>query len=205
MQFFSVKPMGIVLLDIGNVIVDVDFHRFCRSASREGERGAEWIFRRYCQSEEKLDFDRGLIAPRTYLAMMAGDPSVRPMSGGELRFLWQDIFSPKKGTVEAVEQLREKHHLWIMSDTDPLHFAFLLNSFPVLKRAERYLLSYEHGWLKRDPEAFLMVPAISRGMVASDFMMIDDREENCRCAESCGIRAHLFNGWKPALDAVREW
>ncbi len=197
--------MGIVLLDIGNVIVDVDFHRFCRSVARDGERGAETILGRYCEGGHKLSFDRGLIAPHEYLAMIARDPDVRTMPRSELRFLWQDIFSLKKGVAEAVEMLRRKHHLWIMSDIDPLHFASLLNGFPVLKRAERYLLSYEHGWLKREPEAFRMVLDSSRGMVPGDFVIIDDREDNCRCAEDCGIKAHHFKGWAQALEFMRDW
>ena len=36
--------MSIVLLDIGNVLVDVDFMTFCRKVSRNGEVGAEAIY-----------------------------------------------------------------------------------------------------------------------------------------------------------------
>ncbi|NTV99339.1 MAG: haloacid dehalogenase [Chlorobiaceae bacterium] len=197
--------MGVVLLDIGNVIVDVDFHRFCLAVSIDGEQCAETLFRRYCSSEEKNRFDRGLIAPGEYLGLIARDPEVRPMPSGELKELWQDIFSPKKGVEEAVELLRQKHRLWIMSDTDPLHFVFLLNNFPVLKQAERYWLSYEHGRLKSQPESFIEVLNGEVQRSAADFMLLDDREDNCRSAESCGIRAHRFTAWPLALEDVRMW
>jgi FMN phosphatase YigB (HAD superfamily) len=197
--------MGIVLLDIGNVIVDVDFLRFCMSVSPDGESGAEKLFLRYCASEEKNRFDRGLAAPGEFISGMARDPDIKLMPTFELKMSWQDIFSLKEGSSDAVDQIRQKHRVWIMSDTDPLHFAFLINSFKVLKLAERYFLSYEHGWLKRQPQAFREVLAAAKGKPASDFILLDDRQENCRSAESCGIRAHRFTTWPRALDAVREW
>ncbi|NTV06502.1 MAG: haloacid dehalogenase [Chlorobiaceae bacterium] len=192
--------MGIILLDIGNVIVDVDFGAFCRAVSRDGEEGAEAIFSRYCISEEKLLFDKGLIAPLDYLGMMAGDPEIRSMPLNELEAAWQNIFTLKEGVAKAIGRLREKHAIWIMSDTDPLHFSFLLNNFPVLKQAERYLLSFEHGYLKREPEFFRELLAAEPERDAREFILIDDREENCRCAEACGIRTHLFIDWPLALD-----
>jgi len=196
--------MGIILLDIGNVIVDVDFHVFCRAVSRDGEGGAEALFSRYCVSEQKLLFDKGLIAPLDYLGMMARDPEIRSMPVIDLKGAWQDIFTLKEGISGAMSRLREKHTVWIMSDTDPLHFAFLLNNFPVLKLAERYWLSFEHGYLKREPESFREVLAADQGREAGEFILIDDREENCLCAGGCGLRTHLFSDWSRALEYLED-
>ncbi|NTU98202.1 MAG: haloacid dehalogenase, partial [Chlorobiaceae bacterium] len=111
----------------------------------------------------------------------------------------------KPGVAEAAARLQQRHTLWIMSDTDPLHFVYLLDNIPVLKLATRFWLSYEHGWLKRESEAFREVLAAEADRPASDFILLDDREDNCRSAESCGIAAHRFTAWPRALDAVREW
>ncbi|MCF8384087.1 MAG: haloacid dehalogenase [Chlorobium sp.] len=193
--------MSIILLDIGNVIVDVDFQRFCRSVARDRESGAARIFDRYCTSELKSRFDRGLVAPFDYLGLIAGDPDTQPMPLRDLKTAWQDIFSPKPEAGDAVRRLRENHALWIMSDTDPLHVTFLFNSCPELKQAEQYWLSFEHGWLKREREAFLELLAAA-GRAAGEFILIDDREDNCSCAETCGIRTLLFKNWPETLDRL---
>ncbi|MBN1279077.1 MAG: haloacid dehalogenase [Chlorobium sp.] len=190
--------MAIILLDIGNVLVDVDFMIFCRSVSLHGCHGPDELFGRYCVSERKHLFDRGVLSPVDYLATIAADPDVRPMMRRELKTAWQDIFSPKKETPESVREIMRTHTVWIMSDTDPLHFTALLNKVPILRMAERYWLSFEHGYLKREPGAFHEVISCS-GNNATQFILIDDREDNCRCAESCGIRAVHFRNWTQAL------
>ncbi len=194
--------MGIILLDIGNVIVEVDFNRFCSSVSRHGAAGAERLFNRYCVSEVKLRFDKGLVAPAEYLSMMAGDPDIRRMPVNELKTAWQDIFTLKEGIEDALLRFRDRHAIWITSDTDPLHFTFLLNNFPVLKQADRYLLSYEHGYLKREPGAFHQILGSVCSRQPDEFLLIDDREDNCRCADACGIPAHLFTGWPRAFEEL---
>ncbi|NTW54840.1 MAG: haloacid dehalogenase [Chlorobaculum sp.] len=190
--------MGVILLDIGNVVVNVDFMPFCRTLSRNGEAGAAAIMERYCQGDLKDRHDTGWIGPNEYLGMIAADPLTLDLPLDRLRLAWQDIFTPISGCADALETLRRQHELWIMSDTDPLHFAFLIDRFPVLRSMDRYLLSYEHGWLKRSPEAFRYV-LDSSGLDASSFLLIDDREVNTRsCAEE-GIESILFRNWAEAL------
>ncbi|KUL30290.1 haloacid dehalogenase [Chlorobium limicola] len=195
--------MSVVLLDIGNVLVDVDFMVFCRNVSRHGESGVLELYGRYCVSEFKHLFDKGAIAPIDYLETIAGDPETRPMTIQELKTAWQDIFFPKKEAPDSVREIMRSHRVWIMSDTDPLHFTALLNILPVLRTAERYLLSFEHGYLKREPGAFHELLSCS-GQNAKQFVLIDDREDNCRCAESCGIKAVHFRDWRQALLELQD-
>ncbi|RXK82362.1 haloacid dehalogenase [Chlorobaculum sp. 24CR] len=190
--------MGVILLDIGNVLVNVDFMPFCRAVSRKGEAGAAAIMERYCQGELKDRHDTGRTGPQEYLSMIAADPLTRDLPPDRLRLAWQDIFVPTPGSAEAVETLRQRHRLWIMSDTDPLHFAFLIDRFPVLRNMDRYFLSYEHGWLKRSPEAFRYV-LDSSGFDASGFLLIDDREVNTGTCAEAGIQSILFRSWKETL------
>jgi len=139
--------MRIILLDVGNVLVAVNFMRFCRAVAIDG--GAEEVYWKYCTGELKEKLEPGWIAPFEYLAIIASDPLSRVMTLYELKLRWQDIFEPLEGAVEAVRLLKEKHSLWIMSDTDPLHFTFLLNNYPLLRSVDRYYLSFEHGKMKR--------------------------------------------------------
>lgn len=190
--------MGIILLDIGNVLVSVDFMPFCRVVCRDAESGAERLMERYCQGELKDRHDTGRIASFDYLDMIAADPLTRDLPRCQLRLAWQDIFTLLPGSEAAVGQLRQRHELWIMSDTDPLHFAFLLDRFPLLRTMDRYLLSYEHGWLKRSPEAFRYALELA-GRDASGLLLIDDRQVNIDSCRSVGIDSILFRSWRETL------
>jgi FMN phosphatase YigB (HAD superfamily) len=190
--------MSIILLDIGNVLVKVDFFPFCKAVSRDGENGVAALMSRYCEGDLKDRFDSGRIAISDYLDLIATDPLTLDMPRHHLRKAWQDIFTPVPGCIDAVGKLRRHHELWIMSDTDPLHFAFLIDRFPVLRNMERYFLSYEHGYLKRSPEAFRHV-LDSSGLEASGFLLIDDREVNTTAGACSGIETILFRSWAETL------
>ncbi len=190
--------MSVILLDIGNVLVTVDFMRFCRAVAIDLNSAPEEIFRKYCTGELKEKLETGWIGPLEYLALIASDSQVKAMPLNVLKQHWQDIFEPLEGAVEAVSFLGEKHSLWIMSDTDPLHFTFLLNNYPLLRRADRYYLSFEHGKMKTSVEAFSHV-LDSSGHRADEFILIDDKVENGASASTAGIRSIVFQSWPDTL------
>ncbi len=193
--------MSIILLDIGNVVVSVDFLRFCRAVALDPVSGVQEIFRKYCSGELKDKLETGLMSPFDYLEVIAGDPHCREISRRELRELWQDIFRPQQGALEAVTQLKANYSVWVMSDTDPLHFIFLLNNFPLLRSVDRYYLSFEHGKMKNSVEAFEHV-LDSSGRGADEFILIDDKPENCASASKAGIRSLLFQNWDDTLASL---
>lgn len=192
--------MGIILLDIGNVLVNVDFMLFCRTVCRDGESCAKQLMERYCQGDLKDQHDTGQIASLDFLRMIAADPLVRALSLRQLRLAWQDIFIQTPGSEAAVRQLCQHYELWIMSDTDSLHFAFLLDHFPLLRNMDRYLLSYEHGHLKRSPEAFRYALDLA-GRNASKLLLIDDRRVNIESCAIVGIESILFRSWPETLTS----
>lgn len=190
--------MAIILLDIGNVLLSVDFEPFCRSACLDlpGAYGNMWA--RYCDGPLKERLDRGLAAPGEFLGMLADDPETVDMPKAFFRQAWQRIFTPVPGSPEAVRCLREHHESWIMSDTDPLHFAHLLDAYTLLRGHDRYFLSYEHGFLKREPAAFRHVLDTS-GRAPGEFILIDDRPANITACRQAGMRGILFDTWPNVL------
>ena len=148
-----------------------------------------------------MKLEQGIIPPLDYLCMIGRDSLTGNMSHGEIRERWQDVFSPMDGAEEGVEILSREHRLWIISDTDPLHFAFLQTKYPLLRERERYYLSYEHGFMKSSPEAFQHVLNDS-GIAAHEFILIDDKPENCSAAESVGIKSIRFTTWPETITAL---
>ena len=186
------------MLDIGNVIVDVNFSVFCdQVAERSGDEAD--IYDKFCIGSFKEDFDSGRVSISGFLKTLRGDPLVRNISVKEIRNAWQDIFSLTPGCSEGINLLKKRYRVWIMSDTDPLHFTFLLNTFPVLHAMERYYVSYEHGFLKNSPEAFRHVLQTS-AIGAAELLLIDDKAENCEACRSEGIGSIRFTGWNDIIE-----
>lgn len=192
--------MSVILLDIGNVIVSVDFEPFFRAISRNGAGDYEELRRRYCDGPFKERLDRGMVAPAEFLRKLADDPMTADMPPGFFRSAWQNIFTPVPGSIEGIMCLRERHDIWIMSDTDPLHFAWLLDRYPVMHGHDRYFLSYEHGLLKREPEAFRHVLE-SSGFGPQRFTLVDDRPANIEACRQVGMQGILFSSWPEVLSS----
>jgi HAD superfamily hydrolase (TIGR01509 family) len=190
--------MSIILLDIGNVLVTVDFPGFCRDVAVDPVSGAQEIYQKYCIGELKDKLETSVIAPREYLDVIARDPHSRTMPLHELKHRWQHIFKLLEGAAEAFKLIKEKHSVWIMSDTDPLQFTFLLNNYPLLRGVDRYYLSFEHGHMKKSAAAFEHVLE-SSGRRADEFVLIDDKAENCASALTVGIKSILFSNWQDTL------
>ncbi len=134
---------------------------------------------------------------------MAEDPLLRYMQRECMITAWQEIFSPLEGALEGVRALCEEHRLWIMSDTDPMHFDFLSLTVPHLANRERYYLSYMYGSLKSSDEAFRHVLTDS-GVQPEQLLLIDDREDNCDSAARQGIRSVRFSSWPETLAAIKQ-
>jgi FMN phosphatase YigB (HAD superfamily) len=192
--------MEIILLDIGNVIVSVDFEPFCRAVARDGDAGAGVIRSRYCEGELKDRLDRGQVSPDDFLRVLAADHATVDRPSSFFRMAWQEIFSPLEGSFEGIRCLREGYRLWIMSDTDPLHFDYLIDNYPVMRDAERFFLSYEHGFLKSEQEAFLHVLECS-GLEPDRFTLLDDRQLNVDACRKTGMGGMLFTSWHEVVDS----
>ncbi|UWX57368.1 hypothetical protein NY406_09165 [Chlorobaculum sp. MV4-Y] len=57
----------------------------------------------------------------------------------------------------------------------------------------RCFFPYEHGYLKRSPEAFLHVHG------SSGFLLLDDREINIRPCAGAGIESIFSHSWPETL------
>ncbi len=186
--------MDILLLDIGNVIVSVDFGPFCRAVAGDREDAGGVVRSRYCDGSLKDRLDRGALAPDEFLRAMADDPATVDAPTTFFRDAWQGIFSPMPGSLDGIRALRERYRIWIMSDTDPLHYAHLVERYSPVREAERRFLSFEHGFLKREPAAFVHVVE-SSGIDPGRFTLLDDRQVNVDACRRAGMQGILFTSW----------
>lgn len=178
----------LLVLDLGNVLVDVDFGRF--AARFAGARSVEAILAECRDGPRKLAHDRGEIAPRVFVREVAAWLGAPPEA---VAAAWSDIFRPTAGAAERVAALAGRCELWLCSDTDPLHFARVLDDHPVVRRFDRYLLSYARGLLKRDPGAF--APVAAEAATGRPVLFVDDVAANVEAARAAGVPAVVFTAW----------
>ena len=124
--------------------------------------------------------------------------------------IWNEIFVENPEVSEIIRSLKKKWRLGLLSNTDPLHFNYIVSTFPIVSLLEKWILSYEVGFKK--PDIHIFQKAIEWAAVDPEkILFIDDTEGHVEAAISSGMQglhflsaAQLKKELKARLEATRE-
>lgn len=191
-----------VMFDLGGVLLDFDPAIACRALAREG--GAQWpeVADFINRTGLKRRHDIGEIESRQVFDVLRERFSLAIEYGLFCR-IWAEIFKPKNDVIEILYGLAALRPLYLLSNTDPIHFEYIEKTFDFLEVFQSRVLSYEVGFRKPDREIYMkaleMLPGDPDGC-----LFIDDLEENVQAARKVGIRAQRFTDSQALRETLRE-
>jgi FMN phosphatase YigB (HAD superfamily) len=195
-----------VLFDVGNVLVHIEPAAFLRSLSIDTfenrgyyQSGIIDIVKRY----ERGDDSTEEFFAHLDLLFNGRDKTMHRNHGGK------DYFSPNEfrdamlsivgaqveGMEEIVRRVGTSVPLGLLSNTNPVHFDYCLQTFRVLQNIPTHFLSYQLKALKPEPEIFARV-ALQIPSPPGEILYIDDLAENVAAARTAGFLGHQFVGVK---------
>jgi len=188
-----ISDLGKVIIFFENQIFFEKMSRFCPLSPEEIEEEALKHF------ELIIYFDTGKITPEEFYE------SIKKILKADLDYskfyeIYNDVFSLNPPVLKIMKQLKSKHRLVLLSNTDVMRFGFVKRKFPEILIFDAYVLSYEVGLMKPHPNIYIeaLKKAHSR---PEEAVFIDDREENVQAAFELGIQAVHF---KPKTDLALE-
>jgi len=92
----------------------------------------------------------------------------------------------------------------IISNTNPIHAAWLYAHIPEFESFSPVLLSHEIGFLKPDPPIYRLALE-EMGVPAENGLFVDDLVENVRGAQQLGLDGHQHRDWPGTETAVLAW
>ncbi len=105
--------------------------------------------------------------------------------------IWNDIFVEDQEVSQIILSLKERWRLGLLSNTDPLHFNYILSKFPIIKMFDQWILSYEVGFKK--PAIEIFQKAIEWASVEpKKILFIDDIKKYVEVAISLGMHGIHF-------------
>ncbi len=105
--------------------------------------------------------------------------------------IWNDIFVENEEVSQIIRSLKGKRKLGLLSNTNALHFDYVVPKFPIVKTFDKWILSHEVGFKKPAPEIF--EKAIQWASVEPQrILFIDDLQKNVDAAHSLGMEAIRF-------------
>jgi glucose-1-phosphatase len=180
-----------VLFDLGNVVVPFDVKRAYMHMAELCGCTPEVVAARIRATGLVTPFEKGQIET---------EPFIRELSTAlklEITYQnfcdwWNGVFLPEPLVSDALlENLRSRHRVLALSNTNPIHFAMLKEAYPLLRHFDDYVLSYQVGAAKPEPKIYL--EAIARAQCdPGECFFTDDLAVNIEAALAHGMDAVQF-------------
>lgn len=190
-QVFPAPLVKVIYFDLGGVLVDVQFDRFWTALAGRMECSPETV--RLRLSELKpffLAFDRGDLESGEFYHHCAHHLGLN-IDLAEFSALYTGIFELKSDVLSLALTLSHYFRLSIISNTDPIHYGFIVDRYPPLRQFENPVTSFAARALKPEPAIYHYALA-AMDVQPSEALLIDDLPQNVAGAIAAGMLAIRF-------------
>jgi len=189
----------VIFFDLGNVILPFNHYQIAEKLSpfvqekdfQDPRKIFSYIFD--LKTGAINPFDAGELSPKEFFQSLKESLQLS-ISFEAFVPIWNEIFVEDREVSEIIRSLKGKWRLGLLSNTDPLHFNYIVLTFPVLSALEKWILSYEVGFKK--PDARIFQRAIEWASVEPEkILFIDDTKGHVEAAISLGMQGiHFHSG-----------
>jgi FMN phosphatase YigB (HAD superfamily) len=192
-----------IYFDLGKVIVDFDYVVGARELLKITTLPLTEVVAVLSDADLIFEYETGKLSSFEYYQRVSQRLAI-DVSMETFQELWGNMFLPEPLLSESfLADLKHKYRLFLLSNTNEIHFEYVARRYPILKHIEERLLSYQVGCMKPDPRIFEL--AIERaGLPAEDILFTDDRTENVEAAKMVGIQAIQFHSEKQLIREMRQ-
>ena len=198
------SPIEVIFFDLGNVILPFNHYQIA-------EKLSPFVQKKDFQDPRKIfsyifDLENGAINPFDAGELSSKEffQSLKESLQLSISFeafvpIWNEIFVEDREVSEIIRSLKKKWRLGLLSNTDPLHFNYIVSTFSIVSILEKWILSYEVGFKK--PDAHIYQKAIEWAAVEpKKILFIDDTKGHVEAAVSLGMQGIRF----VSADQLRE-
>lgn len=172
------KKIEAVILDIGEVLIRLDFSVLLKALDVPANTGLSDALRRMDAWEIYDKFERGHVTEEEFF-----------LPKPALKKVWNLVLTE---AVEGLENLlatvSKNARLFALTNTNCTHLQHAKAHYPFLKSFERIFSSYEIGHRKPESEIYAKVAAEIK-LPPENLLFIDDRLENVEGARKSGWKA----------------
>jgi len=187
----------VFVFDLGNVIIPFDHTtispRLLKYSKKKGEFKPEDIHRFFYKEEElEHKYEEGKIMTAEFINNVRERFSL-DISNEEFASIFCDIFSKANREVEDIIRglNRSGRRLVLLSNTNEMHFEYILKKYEIMRLFEQYILSYRVGCRKPDRRIYEHLIEYT-GCRPEDIFYTDDMIDYIESARRLGISAHHF-------------
>jgi putative hydrolase of the HAD superfamily len=179
----------VILFDLGNVLVHIDFDAFPRLLGIDRTRANHTD--KAAIEMTAIQYERGRITTEQFFDSL-DKIFQHKFTRQQLLAAWNAIIEEENSAIgPIVNALQARYRTAILSNTSPTHFQKAIDTSPIIRRFLKRYLSYEIGSMKPDSAAYQHVIHDLKAKPSS-ILFIDDISENVIAAHESGMDGILF-------------
>ena len=198
------------VFDLGNVILPFEHGQIAEKlyeTSRIQDRFIPADMFRYM-----FDRDRGLVNPYEEGLMSSIDFFAKlreryklDLDFEEFKDIWNLIFSENTEVNDLILFLKkEGYPLYLLSNTNELHFSYIIERYPIVHSLDEWILSYEVGAKKPKQKIYDIIFEKNKDVKRGEVLYIDDIPEYVEAAKGFGLQGLVFKDAKDVWELIRE-
>lgn len=186
----SSDAVACLLLDVGNVLIDLNYQDLTQRMLALTGLGPAQLQKMLREDGLVERFETGKMPGAQFYEEICRRTGAR-ISWPEFLAIWNSILGPPLVSEELIIALARKLRLWIISNTNELHFDFMTRHYAFPRYCEGFVLSHEVGVLK--PDARIFAHAVAKMQVDPSLVLFaDDQQVNVKAAQNLGICAFQY-------------
>lgn len=202
MEHSSESAIEVVIFDLGKVILRFDHMEICRRLAEVGEVTTEDVFDFIFGSPLVDLFDEGRMSSRQFYQRVRNGLRLRS-NFEDFRRRCSDVFEEDKVVSGLIRALKGRHRLYLLSNTNEMHYEFIETHFGILREFDEIMLSFRLGVCKPDWKIFRLVLEKS-GAKPGQHFFIDDNQRNVEAALAMGMQAVRFESGEQLREVLRN-
>ncbi len=194
------KKIKAVLFDLGKVILHFDFTPAFKKLSASCLKTPAEIDDYFRRSGLEVLYDGGKISSKEFHDKVKKGLG-HQLGFGEFKQIWNEIFKPNREVVSLILKLKGRTRLVLVSNTNAMHFKYLVKRYSILKHFDKHILSYKEKVRKPDERIYRAAIRACRAK-PHEILYIDDRLDLTEAADEIGF--HTFTFKNNATELVKK-
>lgn len=187
-----------IIFDLGGVLTNLDYHLTINAFRRLGFGDFDKMYTQFTANTLFADFERGNIATDSFYAEIKR-LSPATISNQQIDDAWNAmLLDYRKDTPAFLESLRPKYKLYLLSNTNDIHYRAFKNIFTDAIGIPSIDVFFDKAYYshfihrrKPDVETFEWVMG-DAAILPSETLFLDDSYNNIEGAKSIGLQTHLL-------------
>ena len=198
-----------LVFDFGGVIYQIDFNRQKKAFSDIGIQGFEKLYSQANQNSLFCDLETGKLSGHDFREKLAGLIG-KSLSTEKIDELWNSILIDYfHGNVSLLQKLKSRYRLFILSNTNSIHYQFYARQFmnkygyDLNELFEKSYWSFKIGMRKPNNDIFEKI-ITENGLTRQNALFIDDTIQNIKSAEQYGLTSYHLKKADDLMDLFDE-